>query len=232
MAKYKYLLFDADNTLFDFTTAELLSFRDTCRSCDIEYSDEIYKRYSEINDSFWKLLEKGGITLDTLKIERFRKLLLSFGHADNDETFVKASKMRDTYMANLGNQSCLIDGAENICKKLSQDYALYIITNGVSKIQHSRFNKSALYSYFRDIFISEEIGFAKPAPEYFDYVIDLIGDSHKSAYLVIGDSLTSDCAGAITYGIDVCYFNPHDKPDGGLTLTYTIKKLSELEEIL
>lgn len=232
MKQYQYLLFDADNTLFDFTKAEYLSFRDTCSACNVGYSEELYEQYSAINDRLWKLLEQGGIKLDALKIERFRKLLLTNGFADDEATLAKALEMRDSYMANLAGQTCLVDGAEEICRKLAEKYDLYIVTNGISKIQRSRFSKSVLTPYFRDLFISEEIGAGKPSPEYYDHVLRTIGCAEKRAYLAIGDSLTSDCAGAVAYGLDICYFNPFGKPDNGLKLTYTIQNLSELEAIL
>jgi len=233
MKQYQYLLFDADNTLFDFTKAEYLSFRDMCSACNVSYSEELYEQYSAINDRLWKLLEKGGIKLDVLKIERFRELLIKIGFADDEMTHTKAIEMRDSYMTNLASQTCLIDGAEDICRKLSQKYDLYIVTNGISKIQRSRFVKSVLTPYFRDLFISEEIGAGKPSPEYYAHVLRTIGCTEKRAYLAIGDSLTSDCAGAIAYGLDICYFNPAgDRSSVSLPLTYTIRTLSELEAIL
>ena len=96
MKQYQYLLFDADNTLFDFTKAEYLSFRDTCSACNVSYSEELYDQYSAINDRLWKLLEQGGIKLDALKIERFRELLLKNGFTDDDVTLTKALEMRDS----------------------------------------------------------------------------------------------------------------------------------------
>lgn len=236
MKIYQYLLFDADNTLFDFTRAEYLSFKDTCSVCNVDgilpWSEELYKQYSAINDGLWKMFEKGGITLDSLKIERFRRLLTSNGAPNDGSTYEYSVKMRDVYMETLANQTCLIDGAEEICRKLAKKYPMYLITNGISQIQRSRFEKSVLKPYFRDLFISEEIGVAKPLPEYFDHVLRTIGCEDKRKYLVIGDSLSSDCAGAVNYGLDICYFNPHDRPSGTLPLTYTIHDLSELETIL
>lgn len=232
MKKYEYLLFDADNTLFDFNKAEYLSFKETCRISGTDFTEEIYGKYSEINDGLWKRIEKKEITLDFLKLERFRLLLVFLGFEDNEETLAKAAEMRDVYVENLAEQSCLVDGAEEICKILSAKYKMYLVTNGISKIQRSRFAKSAISEYFLSIFVSEEIGAAKPSPVYFDHVLDKIGERDRSKYLVIGDSLTSDCDGAIAYGLDICRFNPNNLPDNGRKLTYNIKKLSELAEIL
>lgn len=232
MKKYRYLLFDADNTLFDFSKAEYISFTDMCSVCNVNCSSELYEQYSAINDRLWKLHEQKKVSLEELKIERFRRLLLFNEFEDNELTMKKAVAMRDSYMDNLAGQTCLIDGAEDICRKLSEEYDMYIVTNGIGKIQRSRFGKSALVPYFRDMFISEEIGVGKPSAEYYDYVIRKIGCDDKSAYLAIGDSITSDCIGAINYGLDICYFNPNKNQHNELNLTYMIQKLSELEAIL
>ena len=111
---YQYLLFDADNTLFDFTKAEYVAFQDTCSVCNVRYSDDLCHQYSIINDHLWKLLEQGEIRLEELKIERFRQLLIASGADDDEITLEKAMKMRDNYMETLAQQTCLIDGAEEI----------------------------------------------------------------------------------------------------------------------
>lgn len=238
MSEYKFLLFDADNTLFDFTKAEHISFRDTCFACNIRYSEDLYSTYSQINDRLWKRLEKKEVELDFIKVERFRELLCDIGYnklmnvLEIDEL---ASEMRDIYMSNLGKQTCLIDGAEELCRELSQKYALYIVTNGVSKTQHSRFDASSIKKYFCGIFISEEIGYAKPDARFFEYVMRNTGgpESKKSDYLVIGDSITSDYCGAKNAGLDMCLFNPASTAfDETVKPAYTVKKLSELYDIL
>lgn len=233
MNKYKYILFDADNTLFDFSLAEHNSFQEACSAADTEFTEQLYRAYSEINDSLWKRLEKKEVTVDFIKTERFRRLLTErLGCPDDAETLKKAEFWRENYMSSLGRQSCLTDGAEEICAELCGRYQLYIVTNGISRIQRSRFEPSKIKKYIAELFISEEIGAAKPSREYFDFVIGKIGDADRTKYLVVGDSLTSDCDGAIASGIDICFYNPKNLPSSGRQLTYNITKLSELRDIL
>lgn len=232
MSRYEILLFDADNTLFDFNRAEYLSFRRTAQEAGLPFSEELYRTYSAINDSLWKQIEKGGITLEFLKTERFRRLLLLLGEPEGEQTDRRAGQLKDFYIRTLGEQTCLIDGAEELCRKASRDHRLYLVTNGIGAVQRSRFEKSALRPYFRDLFISEELGCAKPSKAYFDEVFRRIGQPDKSRVLMIGDSLTSDCDGAVAYGLDICRVNPEGKPDDGRVLTYTVKKLSEISDII
>lgn len=232
MKKYEYLLFDADNTLLDFTEAERRAFRFTCEKCGVEYSKELQEIYSEINLSLWKKLEVGAVTMEFLKLERFRLFLVHCDGGEKEDTTERATEMKNTYMDALSKQGCLIDGAEELCKNLSKTYKMYIVTNGIAKIQRSRLALSNLLPYFEGVFISEEIGYAKPSAGYFDHVLSVIGESDKSKYLVIGDSLTSDCDGAIAYGLDICRYNPKNSSNNGRELTYNIKELSELYDIL
>jgi len=232
MKRYEYLLFDADNTLFDFSLAEYISFGETCRVGDIPYSEELYRTYSEINDGLWKRIEKKEITLEFLKTERFRLLLLEMGWADDDAALKKAQELRDTYVETLAQQTCMIEGAEELCRTLAEQYKLYLVTNGIGKIQRSRFEKSALKPYFDGIFISEEMGCAKPEPAYFEHVLREIGSPAKEKCLVIGDSLTSDCDGAVRSGLDICWFNPGNADAKNRVLTYTVTKLSDIIHLL
>ncbi len=232
MKKYEYLLFDADNTLLDFSKAEYLAFRFTAESEGLAFSEDLYNAYSVINDGLWKSLERKEIDLEFLKLERFRRLLLGMGYEENETTMTKAARLRDCYTESLGEQTCLIEGAEEVCKELSERYDMYLVTNGIAKIQHARIDNCAIKPYFKDVFISEEIGASKPSPAYFDAVFAALGMPEKEKCLVIGDSLTSDCDGAIAYGLDICRYNPKGESDKGRKITYTVNKLSELTELL
>ena len=230
MARYRILLFDADNTLFDFDRCEEEAFLLTARACGIPSGGELYARYSAINAGLWKQFERGEIGLESLKTERFRLLLRSIG--DENGLTEKAVRLRDVYTEALAGQAFLIPGAAEVCRELSRAYDLYIVTNGISKIQRNRFAKSGLAPFFRGMFVSEEIGAKKPERRYFDAVFEALGGPPKSEVLVIGDSLTSDADGALGYGLDFCRYNPDGKPDEGRVITYTVKKLSEVKDIL
>ena len=232
MKRYEILLFDADNTLFDFSLAERIAFGETAEDAGIPSTDAVYERYSAINDSLWKALERRETTLEELKTERFRRLLCELGCPDDAETAARARRMRERYIESLSHQACLVDGAEELCRDLAREYPLYLVTNGISRIQRSRFDASALKPYFSGIFVSEELGEQKPSPAYFDAVFAAIGNPERDKVLMIGDSLTSDCDGAIAYGIDICRYNPKNEPDGGRPITYTVTKLSEIRDIL
>lgn len=225
---YKYLLFDADNTLLDFNAGEKCALKEALASSPLEYSEKVYIRYHHINDSLWKKLEKGEVTRERLKIERFEVLLNEYGF---DGAFY-GKAIDDVFLEAMTKQARLIDGAIEALSYLSQKYELYLVTNATARIQKKRLAQTDFHLYFRKYYISEEIGVNKPDKAFFDYVISDIGDNDRSKYLVVGDSLTSDIKGAINSGLDSCYFDRDCKGSRGYSPTYTIKHLLDLIELL
>ena len=227
MKKYKFLLFDADNTLLDFTKAEDTAIRMTMSAFGITPTDELCKSYSRINDGLWKALERKEVTKEELKIKRFELFL------KENSLVADYVLMTKCYMDNLSKQSFVIDGAKELLCSLQSDYEIYIITNGIGFIQRSRMGASEINTLFKKLCISEEIGFEKPDQRYFERVFADIENFDPKRALIIGDSLSSDIRGAVNCGIDSCYFSPSGKlPTGNIQPTYTITKLSQLHNIL
>ena len=81
------------------------------------------------------------------------------------------------------------------------------MTIGTKIVQKGRLSGSLIMKYIKDVFISVEIGFNKPQKEYFDYVLEHIEEKDKTKILVVGDSLSSDIAGAENSGLDSCWVN-------------------------
>lgn len=57
--KYRFLLFDADNTLLDFTACEAKAFAEALKLCGIPQKPGMTEVYSAYNDRCWKELERG-----------------------------------------------------------------------------------------------------------------------------------------------------------------------------
>lgn len=225
--RYHTILFDADNTLFDFSRCEKEAITDVLRMCDITPTCALINGYSDINDNMWKKLERGGISKDALREVRFFEFCNKFDLGAN------AKQMSALYIDCLSQKKYVFDGVEEICRKLSEQCDLYIITNGIQIVQERRFAGSSISRYFKDIFISEVIGYEKPSIAYFKAVSDRIVGFSAADTLVVGDSLTSDMQGAVNVGWDCCWFNPSKKfNDKHLPITYTIETLTALLTII
>lgn len=225
--KYQTILFDADGTLLDFERSEYEALSDVLAKFGIPDTKEYHKIYSEANAEQWKLLEKGLVSRSELRINRFLKFINTIGIS------ASAHAMADSYMLALSKKSHLIDGAFELCQKLHTTHELYIITNGFRFIQEGRFRPCAIAPFFRDVFISEDIGAEKPSRVYFDHVRSHIPSFCAEKTLVVGDSLSSDIKGGIDAGLDVCWYNPKGKnaPED-MDIEYTISTLSELMNIV
>jgi len=224
MKKYPIYFLDADQTLFDFKGAEAKAILETLVHEQLPQEDAVVKAYHELNDALWKALERGETTQQKLKVERFQQLFDFLGVKRNAEAAA------EFYAAALAQKADLLPHAKEVCAALSKEADLYLTTNGISQIQRGRFEKSGLCPYFADICISEEIGFSKPDPRYFEVIRNRIG-AGKEEVLVVGDSLSSDVKGALAAGLDVYWFNPAGLPlPEGITPTAVITSITELLE--
>ena len=147
--------------------------------------------------------------------------------------YLKQSDLISDFLTFLGNSSFLTPHAEEVCRTLSQNHELYILTNSVESVHTNRMRQSLLAPYIKGNFVSECIGYEKPNKFYFDYVFSHIPGITKENCLLIGDSLTSDMQGGINAGIPVCWYNPsRQKVPGTLPLDYVISDLLELPPLV
>ena len=219
---YDVLLFDLDDTLFDFNETEKHALDNTFNTFGLPDGLAQYRdTYRAISSVIWDDLEQGRITLEELKVERFRRLFQEHG-LDLD-----AQRFGELYIENLGHESHLIEGVEEMLARVA-DYRLAILTNGFTLAQYARIAGSPLRHTFEAIIASESTGFKKPQPEIFEYAFNQLGITDRSKVLMIGDSLTSDIQGGINAGIDTCWFNPNGKENPtAVTPTYEIRSWKE-----
>jgi len=87
MQLYRWLLFDADGTLFDYDRAESGASREAFRLTGVPFDPGFLAAYRRINEALWQALEKGTITPGLLKVRRFELLLESIGVACPPDAF-------------------------------------------------------------------------------------------------------------------------------------------------
>ena len=225
---YKYLLFDADNTLFDFTKASAVAFSETLSNFNIDQKEETYPIYLEINHACWARLEKGEITPKEIKSLRFQLFLDAIEEGGNP------LEVNDFYLSRLGEKDYLLEGAKDLLLELKgQDYSLSIITNGLQLVQRPRIEKAGLTHLFDAITVSEEIGIAKPKAAFFDDTFRQLGKPKVEDVLVIGDNLTSDILGGINIGADTAWFNQKNKTnETEVVPTYEVKCFDSLRKVI
>lgn len=224
--KYSTILLDLDDTLLDFQKSEDFAIRTTIKTLGIEPTDEIVESYKEINLKYWKMYERKEIEREALLVARFKEFcgLLNITNKD-------FSLLNETYFHYLSSTPFEIDGAEEFLKKLSDKYNIYIITNGVKRVQDKRLSLVNITKYFKKIYISEVLGYQKPDIEFFNIVLQDLNITNKSEVLIIGDSLTSDIQGGINSGIDTMWYNPQHKKSN-INYTYEISCYDDFFNII
>lgn len=225
--KYETILFDIDDTLFDFGISEKKALHKAFLEFGLPAGVEEYRvSYKEISKVLWRDLEQGLTILSDLGPERFKRLFLKY------ELDIDANVFNSVYLGHLGKEIHLIQGAAELCGSLD-GCKLAVITNGFGDVQRSRIGGSPLCNAFKHIIVSEDAGFQKPDKGIFDYAFSKLEIKDKASVLIVGDSLTSDIQGGINYGIDTCWFNPNRKENNiGIKPTYEIRELNDLLKII
>lgn len=226
---YKYLLWDIDGTVLDFSASEAYAIRLLFKKYNIgECSDEMLKLYSEINSEYWNMLEKNERTKEEILVGRFEKFFEIIG-----VDISIAEKFNEEYQVTLGDHIEFIDKAKKTLLSQKGKYTLVAVTNGTKVAQEKKLRISGLDKIFDEIFISEDVGAEKPNKEYFDYVLKKLGVIDKNEVLLIGDRLTSDVKGGFIAGLDTCWFNPkHSENTLNIPVKYEIDDFDKLGDIV
>jgi 2-haloacid dehalogenase len=222
--EYKAIFFDADDTLYDYPSAEraaLLACLDEFHiPIKVESFIATYKRH---NHDVWQEFERGEIDQASLRVERFRRLAAELALPG-----LPLEQVSSFYVEALARQSQLLPGALDLVRELAKKFPLALVTNGIAAVQKRRFAASPITPYFKAIVISEEVGVAKPDPRIFAPALAKIGVS-PGEVLYVGDSVSSDMAAARNAGMDFCWFNPKGIPfPAGHDPAFIVKELSEI----
>lgn len=226
--KYTHLLFDADDTLFDFQKSAVRAFEIMCRTCGIPHTPETYRLYHEINKVLWAAFDRGEVNKDFVTLERYIRFLKAL-NLDLDP-----AQCNRTYLTALGEGVFPLPHAGEVCRALTeQGHRLYIVTNGVASVQKNRLRRCSFGHLFRALFISEEAGASKPDKAYFDHVRSRLPELTAENTLVVGDSLVTDIQGANNAGFPCCWFNPKglSAPEH-LRIDHEIRDLRDLLDIV
>lgn len=225
----KVVLWDIDNTLLDFPAAEGASLRRCFEEFDLGPCDAgRVARYSALNETYWRALERGEIAKERLLTERFQVFFQAEGLPERDWTALNAA-----YQKYLGDTVVFLDNGYEVVASLRGVVKQYAVTNGAKAAQDRKLRKSGLIDLFDGVFISEEVGGEKPSMAFFTPVLQAIGPYKKEEILLVGDSLTSDMAGANAAGLPCCWYDPKGLPaPQGLRIDHIIRRLGQVPAIV
>ena len=224
--KYRILLSDADDTLFDFVAGERNALLSLLRRFSLPEDEATRSLYIRINEAHWKKLERGETTQDILRVERFRDFL----HAIRFRRDPLA--LSEFYIEALSRQQILLPGAVELCQAVSPYMPIYVITNGLSRVQRGRITGCAIEPYLAGFFISEESGHAKPEPHMLQSAMLRAGVSDPRQAVFLGDSVSADIGAARAAGVDsILYLEGRPVPPAH-GATYVAHSLKEAQKLV
>ncbi len=234
MKQYKAIFLDWDDTIGDWTGAEHKALQDLYAQFHLDalYSsfEDYLAAYKPYNLELWGMYGRGEIAKEKLQFERFYRPLVK-GQRDEgqstkeDERLAElAHEMGAEFLRLTNKYFSVLPGAAEVVRELAKRCPLTIISNGFKEVQYYKFAHSGLADCFAHTIVSEEVGINKPQPEIFRIALRLNGVTADEA-VMIGDSYSSDIAGAKAAGIDQIWL--HDGPTTDETATYIVSKLSD-----
>lgn len=228
MKEIKHIFFDLDHTLWDFEKNSALAFEKIFEDLNFEINSEFFMSvYNPINVAYWKLYERNEIDQETLRVNRLKD---AFEAINFEVTLEEINVISDLFMTYLTTHNHLIDGAVEVLEYLKEKYVLHIITNGFSKVQEVKMQKSNLDQYFISITNSEVAGHKKPHENIYNYALT-VANAKKNESIMIGDSFEADVLGALNFGIQAVYFNPTNELIASEEIIQ-IQQLKQLKNIL
>ena len=223
----EFLFLDLDDTILDFHKAERIALSKTIRDFGVEPTEEVLGRYHVINKWHWEQMELGKMDRPQVLEGRFQMLFSELGIQ------VDPTECARAYEKNLSVGHWFLPGAEEAVERLHKKYRLFLASNGTASVQHGRMTSANLYRFFEEVFVSQEIGYNKPALEYFRGCFAKIADFDPAKAIMVGDSLSSDIRGGIRAGIRTVWVNPSHAPHpDDICPDYEIENITQLEALL
>ena len=198
------LLFDLDDTLLDFRKSEEVAFRAVLNKFSVPFSQDYYHEYRACSQALWKKVEEGTISKDRVRVERFENFFKS------RDLECDAEIASECFLESLSSNPVLMDGAREVLDHLKNEYRLGVITNGIEEVQKRRLDRADLNGFFEHVVTSEQVGVAKPHPDIFVKTMGLFGEDLVKKYVMIGDRVETDIAGAREVGMKSVLFDPSE----------------------
>lgn len=213
MTAVQAVFFDLNDTLLDGSGDQDAILR-TCRSIAsaqpgldadqlLVANGEVWQRYwPEVADK-WTL---GVLDGESVSLEAWRRTLRICGC--NDDSV--ARRARETYSQCHRESLRLFDDVDEL-SLLQPRFSLALVTNGASDTQREILRVLDIEHRFSAVVISAEVGVAKPDARIFRFALDELGVEPENVWHV-GDSLSTDVAGAKAAGLTAVWLNRGGDP--------------------
>lgn len=219
----KNIFFDLDDTIIKHEKRDILAYKEALKNCGYDEKDYL-KVYTQIDAYEKKFTEK--------KNGFDRKDLIDFINKTLNKNY--SYKLMNELIRTVGKYwigYILLE--EEIVKKLSEKYNLYIYTNFFLESQQKRIELIGYSKYFKKIFASDIYG-GKPFKSSFIKILEELNVKTEEC-IMIGDTKGTDILAANNIGMKSILFDydgKRDKKEIKAENYIVIKDMKELLEIL
>ena len=224
------VFFDLDETLLDDDRSMREAVTRTCQALARHHkhidSTKLETTYLRVAEEWWlgsssvpRTSESGSTAGRDIRIEVWGKAFNAYGLTDKD----LAVEAADIYTSERRAGYCLFPDASQALQALHPRYTLGVITNGPAETQREKLHVTGIVPYLHTFVISGELGVGKPDPGIFLKALESAKVTPEEA-VHVGDSLTSDVAGARGIGMYAVWINrtktarPQNAPDPDLEI--------------
>jgi HAD superfamily hydrolase (TIGR01549 family) len=234
MPRYKYLLADLDDTLFDSSSLYDQAIHMAWEQLRKFYPEITLVDFKETFLSIRKHL-KEKYKYKTLSHQRallFMKLLEHY-EIPFDASLVLDLHNTYWYCVNVYIQA--FPGTYKVLDKIKEaGVGLVAISDGNMVDRLEKIDALSLCKYIDYLVCSEEVIDTKPMPKVFDLALEKTGCT-KDEVIFVGNSFSADVVGGENFGIDTVWFNKQKKDipeDAVVKPNYEIQDLEEILPIL
>lgn len=205
--KYKALMLDIDNTLYDYNVVHSVAINSVIKLCTNNFNLDESKIISAYEKARHQVhIELSGTAASHNRLLYFQRMceLLKLNPLQH------SMEMYNTYWDSFLEHLLPFAGIYDLLKKYKNNICL--ITDLTAHIQYRKIEKLNLEEYCQIIVTSEEAGKEKPHPYIFLLALQKLG-LKASEVCMIGDSFKKDICGAASIGIDAIWFNHENKQE-------------------
>ena len=221
----KHIIFDADDTLYDYQKAEENAksrITEVLKTLAIDI-DAFWNRFNRVAPVLFRQFADRSITRDEYRIRRFADVL----QGSHEKFRELTSELNHIYIQETTHKIELFEDTIPLMKVLRpKNIVAVILTNGPSDSQRAKFKNLGLSRYIQRIYIGEEIGFSKPNREAFELVSQDL-NAAASDVLMVGDSIENDIDGAEQAGIQAVLIDRANRYSD-----YTRTRIVSLTEVI
>lgn len=200
------IFFDLDNTLLDEEAARnkhLPEFYNRYKHRGTSDFPTFTRRWAESLEIYYKMFLDGKLTIEEQRLRRIEHSLgtTSISLAELEEMGRDYTRLNEESWMVFPEWKPFLDRSP---PKKS------LVTNGSSVQQRKKLYLLDLEKYFTKLFISEEVGFAKPSKSLFEMLFSE-SEFHPRDCVFVGDNLNNDILPSIDIGMKAIWINHFGK---------------------